>query len=367
MPLGPRGGAGLGEGLVADLASVRDTVPDPLEAIEFCFQQGWTDGLPVVPPTPERVAAWLAALGLPPETVVGALPERGLTISAEKLAANALMAGCRPEYLPLLVAAVRAVTASEFGLATALGQGGGAPLLIVNGPPRLALGLNARAGLFGPGVRANATIGRALSLLLRNLCASGPHLPAPAFSHPGGFTYCIAEDEEGTSWAPLHVERGLPGDAGAVTVVLAGAPRLVRTTSLASPEAVLLPIADALAATSHWESAHVVVIGPEHRAVLERAGWTKADVRAFLAEHGRRSLAGLKQAGLVAEPPQPGDAHRYPTRLRETDLVVLAGGGEGGPASVVVPPWLAGRVSEPVLCPVAVPATVPAPPVAAEG
>jgi hypothetical protein len=355
------------EGIVAEPAAARHVVADLLQAIEFCFQQGWTDGLPVVPPTPERVAAFLEVLALPPETVVGALPERGLTVSAETLAVNALLAGCRPEYLPLLVAAVRAVTAPAFGLDAALGHGGGAPLLIVNGPPRQALGLNARAGLFGPGARANATIGRALTLLLRNLCAARPDAPEPAFGHPGGFTYCIAEDEEGTSWAPLHVERGLPAETGAVTAVLAAAPRLVRTASLASPEAVLLPIADALAATCHWESAHVVVIGPRHRAVLERAGWSKADVRAFLAEHGRRPLAALKQAGLLAEPPQPGDAHRYPALLRETDLVVIAGGGAGGAESVVVPPWLPGRVSEPVLCPLAVPAAVPTAPGAAEG
>jgi len=363
---------------VADLASARDTVSDPLEAIEYCFQQGWTDGLPVVPPTPERVAALLDALGLPPETVVGALPELGLAITAEKLAVNAVLAGCRPEYLPLLAAAVRAVTAPAFGLSAALGRGGGgAPLLIVSGPPRQALGLNARAGLFGPGARANATIGRALNLLLHNLCSARPAPLAPAFGHPGGFTYCIAEDEEGTRWAPLHVERGLPADTGAVTAVLAGAPQLVRTASVASPEAVLLPIADALAATAHWESAHVVVIGPQHRAVLERAGWSKADVRAFLAEHARRSLAALKQAGLRAGPVQPGDAHRFPALLHETDLVVVAAGGPDSADSVVVPPGLAGRTSQPVLCPLAAPAAVipsaPAPspsappPVAAEG
>ena len=363
MPLGLHGLARPGEEIVAEPASAHLTLADLLEAIEFCFEQGWTDGLPVVPPTPERVQAFLGALELPPDTVVGALPEQERVITAEKLAINAVLAGCLPSYLPVLVAAVRAVTAPAFGLAAAWRDAAGvAPLLIVNGPVRRLIDLNAGAGLFGPGARANATIGRALSLLLRNTCDGRPDgTEATSFGHPGQFTYCIAEDEEGTNWEPLHVERGLSAETSAVTAVLAGAPHLVRTRPTGSPEEVLRPVADALSATAHYQGAHVVVLGPVHRAALERAGWSKADVRAFLAEHARRSVAALKEAGLLPGALTPGDAHRYPALLREADLVVVAAGGPGGADSVVVPPWAHVPTSQPVLCPVAVSAMTSTP------
>src|SRR5579884_2679781 len=197
--------------MATELASPRYEVPDTLEAIEFCYQQGWTDGLPVVPPTEARVAEFLAAAGLAPDAVLGTVPERGRVITAEKVAINAVMAGCLPTYLPVVVAAVQAMTADEFCLHGSMAStGGAAPLVIVNGPVRTQLGMNAGVNVFGPGTRANATIGRALRLVLLNVCDAQPGvLDQATLGHPGKYAYCIAEDEETTVWQPLHVERGL--------------------------------------------------------------------------------------------------------------------------------------------------------------
>src|SRR5215210_3279454 len=149
--------------MASELGSARYEVPDTLEAIEFCYQQGWTDGLPVVPPTQERVAEFLAYAGLDPQTVLGQVADRGRAIAAEKVAINAVMAGCLPAYLPVVVAAIQAMCEEPFCLHGSMAStGGAAPLLIVNGPIRGQLGLNAGGNVFGPGYRANATIGRAI-------------------------------------------------------------------------------------------------------------------------------------------------------------------------------------------------------------
>ncbi len=342
--------------MASELVSTRYEVPDALEAIEFCYQQGWTDGLPVVPPTEARVAEFLAAAGLAPDAVLGTVPERGRVITAEKVAINAVMAGCLPTYLPVVVAAVQAMTDPAFCLhGVAASTSGAAPLVIVNGPIRHAVALNAGGNVFGPGWRANATIGRAVRLVLLNVLGAQPGvLDQATLGHPGKYTYCIAEDEEATGWTPLHVERGLAAEQSAVTVMAAEAPHSVRNAFATTPEEVLASVADVLAHGGYTRGAYLIVLAPEHRAVLERAGWTKADVRAYLVEHARRSLAELKRAGYVRGAVEPGDAQRFPPLVEESDLLVVAAGGAGGGFSAVVPPWVAGRASVPITRPVAV-------------
>ncbi|HLH24690.1 MAG TPA: hypothetical protein VK066_19385 [Chloroflexota bacterium] len=336
--------------MATELASPRYEVPDTLEAIEFCYQQGWTDGLPVVPPTPERVAEFLAVATLDPGTVLGEVADRGRAITAEKAAINAVMAGCLPAYFPVVVAAIQALTDDAFCLHGSMAStGGAAPLLIVNGPIRQQIDLNAGGNVFGPGRRANATIGRAIRLLLLNVCGAEPGvLDQSTLGHPGKYSYCIAENEEATGWEPLHVERGLARDTSAVTVMAAEAPHYVRNAFGQTPEDVLATVADVMAHGGYTQGAYLVVVAPEHRAVIERAGWSKADVRAYLAEHARRSAAELKRAGYLRGAVEPGDAQRFPPLVRESDLLIITAGGTGGTFSAVVPPWAGGRSSEPV-------------------
>ena len=209
----------------AALTSKRHQVEDPADAVEFCFRQGWSDGLPVVPPTEARVRAMLEATRLPPAQQVGFVAHRAVSITAEKVAINAVLAGCRPEYMPVVVAAVEGISDPRFsyhgpGTSTA----GAGVLVIVNGPIARELDVNAGDNLFGPGWRANLTIGRAVRLVMRNVCGSRPGtLDRGTLGHPGRLAYVIAENEADSPWTPLHVERGFRAEQSTVTVLAAEA------------------------------------------------------------------------------------------------------------------------------------------------
>ena len=211
------------------------TWDDALEAIERGYELGWSDGLPVAPPTVARVAEFIGGAGRAPEEIIGELPERRRVITVEKAAANAVMAGCRPEYFPVILAAAEAMLDPVFNLVgPSSSMGGAAVLVIVNGPVAGQIGLNSRNNLFGPGNRANGTIGRAIRLILMNACAAIPGLfDRSVIGHPGKYTYCIAEAEGETHWTPLHIERGFaPGDS-AVTVFAGESPRQIRAVGAA--------------------------------------------------------------------------------------------------------------------------------------
>ncbi|MDO8598446.1 MAG: hypothetical protein Q7R45_17690, partial [Sulfuricaulis sp.] len=168
------------------------------EQVEFCYARGWTDGLPVVPATAEPVAAMLEAAALRPDAVLAEMPSRNVVLTAEKVAINAVMAGCKPEYMPVIAAAVKALGAPEFGLHhVASGHSGATIIVLVNGPIAARLGINSTNNVFGPGVRANATIGRAVRVMILNLGGAKPNeRDKGPLGHPGRFSYCIGEDEE---------------------------------------------------------------------------------------------------------------------------------------------------------------------------
>ena len=198
--------------------------PGPLEAIEACFENGWSDGLPVVPPTPEAVTVMLSAANLAPDAILGVEPVKGAVITAEKVAINAVMAGCKPEYMPVVAAAVDAITQPEFNLhGITVSTMGAAIMLIVNGPITEELGINGGVSAFGPGYRANATIGRAIRLIVMNVLGtrSNDGLDKATLGHPGKYTWCVAENEQvlPDNWSPLHVTRGIDESESAVTVV----------------------------------------------------------------------------------------------------------------------------------------------------
>jgi hypothetical protein len=330
---------------------------DPIAAIELCYQQGWTDGLPVIPPTEERVAAFLAHVERGRDEMLGMVPERRRQVTVEQVVANAVMAGCLPEYAPVVIAAVEAMLQPLFNLVgPSASLGGSAILVIVNGPVVEDLQINCRNNLFGPGNRANATIGRAVRLVLMNTCGAIPGLfDRSCLGHPGKYSYCIAENAQASSWLPLHVERGLAPEASAVTVFACEGPRQVRNGLSPTPEGVLTTIADAMSslgtslttsgsvadsASGTRQGEMVIVIAAEHMHTISRHGWAKRDVRTYLSEHARRTVADLKRGGGVPGAVEPADAQQYVSVVeRPEDLMIVAAGGDEGAMSAVIPSW----------------------------
>ena len=325
---------------------------DALDAIEQCYLLGWTDGLPVVPPTEHRVSQFLEQVGLPASQVVGEIPERRREVTAGKVAANAVMAGCLPEHIPVVLAATQAMLDPVFNLVgPSSSMGGAAILVIVNGPVVGELNINARNNLFGPGNRANATIGRAIRLILMNACAAVPGLfDRSVIGHPGKYTYCIAEAETETHWTPLHVERGLSPEQSAVTVFAAESPRQVRATG--QPEAILHAIADVASSlgTSLSTSGSVAERGPGVRqgqiavTIAGNSGmwqdWSKEQVRQYLHPRIQRSVADLKEARVFPGPVEPGDTGEFVSLVPgEEDILLIFAGGEESNMSSVIPSW----------------------------
>jgi hypothetical protein len=338
------------------LTSAEDEVPGWAEAVEEYFQRGWTDGLPVVPATAEAVRRFVEAAGREPAEVVLREPTRRRAVSVEKVAINAVLAGCRPEYMPVLLAALEAMADPAYNLHGAItSTGGSAPLVVVNGPVRRVLGLNAGGNVFGPGCRPNATIGRALRLVILNCLGAQPGtMDRSTQGHPGKYTFCIAEREEESPWPPLHVERGFAADASTVTVFAAEGPHNVLTHYGHDGEAIVVTLADAMAALGSFSPGQsFVVLAPEHVEILARDGWTKERLREALYSRARRTMADLKRAGKVPGPLEPGDEARFVHRgLGPGDVfVVVAGGGAGG-HSAFIPSWSRNRNSLAVTRPV---------------
>jgi hypothetical protein len=260
-------------------------IPDDLLAANaFLEEKGWTDGLPVIPPTEPRVGRMLAGTTRDPQEEVGVVPPRWAPATVEKIAINAVMAGCLPEYMPVLLAAVEAVAEPRLNLyALQATTGGPAILLIVNGPIRHQLKINSGPNVFGEGFKANATIGRALRLILRNIGGAYPGSSCKAtLGWPGKFSLCIAENEEATSWTPLHVERGFPADSSAVTAVSVDSYTRIGEQGSPSAEAVLCILTQWLQRPGSAEA--VMVICPEHAEMLSGVGIDKAKLRTILWE-----------------------------------------------------------------------------------
>lgn len=335
------------------LTSRRYSVADPAEAIELCFEKGWTDGLPVVPPTEERVRAMLDAARLRPGDQVAYIAHRAVSVAAEKVAINAVMAGCRPEYMPVVAAAVEGIGEPAWsyhgpGTSTA----GAAVLIVVNGPIARELDINAGDNLFGPGWRANATIGRAVRLVMRNVCGSRPGtLDRGTLGHPGKLSYVIAENEAESPWTPLHVERGFRPEQSTVTVMAAEAPHQFYNQLSNTAEGVLTTLADDMRISGNvmGQPQYMLVIAGEHMRTIAKDGWTKADIRRFVFEHTKNPHAHLKQTHRMAGPVKPGDeALMRPLVESPDDILVVAAGGRAGAFSAYIPGWGSKRSSQAV-------------------
>src|SRR5262245_449707 len=313
------------------LSSRRHRVADLAEAIELCYAKGWTDGLPVVPPTPDRVEAMLEAARLAPGHQVTYIAHRDVSVTAEKVAINAVMAGCLPEYMPVVVAAIEGIGDPRWsyhgpGTSTA----GAGVLVIVNGPVARELDVNAGDNLFGPGWRANLTIGRAVRLVMRNVCGSMPGaLDRGTLGHPGKLSYVIAENESESPWTPLHVERGFSPEQSAVTIVAAAAPRQFYNQLSNTAEGVLTTLADDMRVSGNLmgQPNFVVVLAGEHMRTIAGSGWDKAMIREFLYEHTQNSYAQLKRTQQMAGSVQPDDESRLRPLVESPEhiLVVAAG------------------------------------------
>ena len=260
-----------------------DAAPGALQ--DWFEEKGFTDGLPVVPPTPELVAAMVAASGLPAGDEVAAVAPSYAMATVEKIAINAVMAGCKPAYMPVIVAAVRAMAKPEFNLAGIQGTTHPvAPLVLVNGPIREKLGINCSSGVFGQGYRANATIGRAVRLVLMNI---GQGLPGrtdmSTLGSPAKFSFCAGENEERSPWEPCHVEHGFAREDDAVLVHGGEAPHNIQDHGSDNPDDLLKTVASVMGTMGNNNvglgGEMMLVLGPEHAAILARGGLSKNDVR----------------------------------------------------------------------------------------
>lgn len=270
---------------------------DPVALQEFFHAQGWTDGLPVVPPTAVAVAQMLAAVDGKPQDVVGIIPPAMRAGTLEKLAVNGVMAGCTPALFPVVVAAVEAVLDDDcrlYGIQTATNNA--VPLLIVNGPAVKQLGFNAGGNVFGSGNRPNAVVGRALQLILRNV---GGDIPGATDlstqGQPGKYTFCIAENEAQSPWTPLHVDLGFAADESTITVIGASAGHNVFTYGCETGDDLMAHFVGAMTAMGHnnviFPTGPFLVIGPEHAGVLARDGWTKEKIRDYVFRNARIPLS----------------------------------------------------------------------------
>ncbi|HTN79163.1 MAG TPA: thioredoxin family protein [Acidimicrobiales bacterium] len=320
------------------------------DEVEALFDRGWTDGLPVVAPTEARVLRMLTGTPRPPDDVVAVVPPDLVECTVEKVAVNAVMAGAKPEYLPVILAALEAACTDEFNmhgvLATTMPVG---PVMIVNGPIRKAIGMNSGGNVLGQGNRANLTIGRALQLIIRNVGGGKPGgVDRAAHGNPGKLSFCFAEDEESSPWESLAVERGFDPDVSTVTLFPGEGPRCVVDQLAREPEPLCRTFAACLRTVQHPKLPlgfdAILVIGPEHARVFKEAGWSKQRVKDEI-------MSNLQLSGTDIVRGAGGMAEGIPEHLKDVTLpkfrpggllIVHAGGG-AGLFSAIIGGWANGE------------------------
>jgi hypothetical protein len=316
---------------------------------EAMFARGWSDGLPLVPPTEERVLRMLDGTSRDPQEVLGLVPPDLAPATVEKIAINAVMAGCKPEYLPVVLAAVEAVLEEQFAmhgvLATTMFVG---PVVVVNGPIRRRIGMNAKGNALGQGNRANGALGRALQLVIRNVGGGRPQeVDRATLGNPGKYTYCFAEDEEGSSWESLAVERGVQPGQSAVTVFAGFGLQGVVDQKSRDPKSLSRSFAESLKAIHNVKSAPscdaLLVVCPEHHRTFRNAGWSKARLYEELYKlceiPGDQLVAGAKG---IAEGGPPSLAGKTVNKFRPGGLMIVHAGGDAGMFSGIIGGWSAG-------------------------
>lgn len=334
--------------------------PDEAQALEMLHELGCTDGLPVVIPTPERVARMVLAGGQDADLVLGAMGPGHGTATIEAVAVAAVMAGCLPDHFPVVLAAVRAVIRPEFDLTEMQATTHcTAPLIIVNGPARESCGgIASGFGALGPGFRANASIGRALRLAMINIGGGRPGSSDMALlGHPGKFSYCLAEAEAVSPFPPLHTTFGCAPEDSAVTVIGAEAPHSVIYSAVGDPEldahGLLTALAAGLASLATNNAIltggqAVVVLNPDHAAILAGAGLDRAGVQTGIRGRCARPMRELRAVAGSFAGDADDDELRQSFREPEDVLVLVAGG--SGLYSMVMPSWCAGPHRNRAVC-----------------
>lgn len=352
------------------LQSKRYTLDDPEEAVEFYVQQGWTDGLPIVPPTPARVERMLARSQRDADELIGLIAPNYGKATVEKIAINAVMAGCLPGYVPVVIAAVQAITDPQFNLhGVQATTGPHSPLCIVNGPIRRTLEINGGPNVFGPGWRANSAIGRAVKLIMLNLGGAKPgEIDKSTLGHPGKYTFCIGENEEESPWEPFHVEQGFAPDVSTVAVVAAEAPLAISDTTSRSARDLVTTMGASLAVAwntrMYLRGQSLLVIGPEHAKTIARDGWSKADIKRFLYENVRKPLRellsgpewelGMSRQALPAWLDTQDDQTLVPKFISPDEILIVVAGGTAGTHSACLSGWGSGFTSRMVIKPIEV-------------
>jgi len=330
---------------------------DESAAFDFFAEQDWTDGLPIIPPTPDRVAAMLAGADAPEDEILGSVPERKRTVTAGMAAVNAVMAGCRPEYFPVVLTALRAMLDPAWNANGVLtSTGGSATCIIVSGPLAGQIGMNAKSNLFGPGNRANATIGRAVRLVARNVIGARTSVQDEScMATPAKYTFCFAEDDPPAPWLPLRQQLGFDAEDTIVCVMASEGPRQLANFTNGTPEGVLRSMLSLMTPPGSVivgkGGQGVVVLGPEHQFIIREQGWSQREVQEFLARESRVTKEQIESAGVLLE--KPGDHHylpvgedgKYPTFHRPDDILVVTAGGHGAGWSSYIPSFVPAKHS----------------------
>ena len=324
-----------------ELRAERVEISDDLWAAQNFFEEkGWTDGLPIVPPTEERVAQMVAAVNRDASDVIGIVPPRWAPATVEKIAINGVTAGCLPPYMPLLIAAVEAITDPKLNLYSLQATTGGpAVMLIINGPLRNKLNVNGGSNALGEGWRANATIGRCIRLIQRNIGGSYPGTTCKATpGWPGKYSICIGENEEASPWEPLHVERGFDRNTSTVTAISADGS--IRASDLDSTKAVgiLTNFAQRMDGPSGPEA--IMVICPEHAKIIAGDGYSKADVKKFVWERAAYRMKDLPEETFAQRVKRRPDLKLtrdsvIPVTDKPEDILVVVAGGDGSQSQYI--------------------------------
>ncbi len=316
---------------------------DPEAVLDFLCSKGWSDGLPVIPPTPERVERMLSYCDRDFGEPVVRIPPRFGAATPIRIAANAVMAGCKPEYFPLVVLALEAMAEEPYNLyGTQATTHPCTPMLIYSGPVAAEVGLNCGHNVMGNYFRANAAIGRAVRLALVNIGAAIPGTGDMATSGtPAKFTFCVAENEAASPWEPLRVELGFPKESSTVTVVAAEGPHNVNDHESLTPEGILTMVAGTMAITgsnnAYYAGQPVMAFSPEHAATVASGGMTKSDVKKWLFDHATIPLSKFSKEGIerrfrrklaeqFANAPLDTPVHMC---AKPDDLIVIVTGGAG--------------------------------------